>query len=296
MRCHHLLLGIALATAFLPAGAVAAGDSPAEKLLAEPRVLVIGHRGYNALAPENTLPAFRMALTAAVDLVELDYHHTKDGVPVVIHDYELDRTTDAAAKWGGKKLRVDARTAAELRTLDAGKWFTNHFAGTTLPTLDEALQYIQPRGMTLIERKSGEAATCVKLLRDRAQVNRLIVQSFDWEYLKEYHALEPQQVLGALGPPSTRAGRKLTEAEKELSPEWIAAAKATGSQVVVWNKLVSRAAVDFAHQQGMKVWIYTINDEATARALLAHGIDGLISDNPALIWRVLALRKAPARE
>jgi glycerophosphoryl diester phosphodiesterase len=296
MRCHHLLLGIALATAFLPAGAVAAGDSPAEKLLAEPRVLGIGHRGYNALAPENTLPSFQMALTAAVDLVELDYHHTKDGVPVVIHDYELDRTTDAVAKWGGKKLRVDARTAAELRTLDAGKWFTNQFAGTTLPTLDEALQYIQPRGMTLIERKGGEAATCVKLLRDRAQVNRLIVQSFDWEYLKEYHALETQQVLGALGPPSARAGRKLTEAEKELAPEWITAAKATGSQVVVWNKLVSRAAVDFAHQQGMKVWIYTINDEATARALLAHGIDGLISDNPALIWRVLALRKTPARE
>jgi glycerophosphoryl diester phosphodiesterase len=290
MRCHHRLLGIAMAISFLPAGAGAAGDSPAEKLLAEPRVLVIGHRGYNALAPENTLSSFRMALTAAVDLVELDYHHTKDGVPVVIHDYELDRTTDAVAKWGGKKLRVDGRTAAELRTLDAGKWFTNQFAGTMLPTLDEALQYIQPRGMTLIERKAGDAATCVKLLRERGLINHLVVQAFDWEYLKNYHAQEPQQVLGALGPPSTRTGRKLTDAEKELSPEWITGAKGTGARAVVWNKQVSRAAVEFAHQQGLKVWVYTINDEATARSLLTHGIDGIITDNPALIWRVLATR------
>jgi len=262
---------------------------PAEKLLLAGRPLVIGHRGFNQIAPENTLPSFKLAKCAGVDLVELDYHHTKDGVPIVIHDATLDRTTDAA-KWGGKKIRVDSKTAEELQTLDAGKWFNAQFTGTRLPLLTKALDFIQDGGTTLIERKAGDAATLVKLLREKKLVNQLIVQSFDWAFLEDFHRQEPSQVLGALGPPSTRDGGKLTDADKTLGAAWIAQAAKTGARAIVWNQLITNEAVNLAHVRGLKVWIYTVNEPAQANQLLDAGVDGIISDNPALLWRILALR------
>jgi glycerophosphoryl diester phosphodiesterase len=142
----------------------------------------------------------------------LSYHHTKDGVPVVIHDFTLDRTTDAKRLWGGSGLNVADRTAEELRALDAGGWFASQYAGTGLPTLVETLEIIQAQGMALIERKGGQPATILRLIREKGWVNRLIVQSFDWEYLSVFHELEPRQVLGALGPPRTLAdGRNATK-------------------------------------------------------------------------------------
>jgi glycerophosphoryl diester phosphodiesterase len=266
------------------------GDSPAEALLRTNRPLVVAHRGFNQIAPENTLPSFQLAKAAAPDLIELDYHHSKDGVPVVIHDETLDRTTDAPARWGGSKIRVDSRTVAELQTLDAGRWFDARFAGTRLPTLLEAVAFIQKDHVTLIERKAGDPATLAKFLRDHGWVNRLVVQSFDWEFLAAFHALEPAQVLGALGPPSKRDGRRLTDAEKALSAEWIDGALKTGARIVVWNRQVNRDTVAAAHARGLKVWVYTINDPALADQLLDMGVDGIITDNPALIWRTLALR------
>src|SRR5947209_8583685 len=73
----------------------AAESTPAQKLIQSPRVLVIAHRGNSSVAPENTLPAFQSALDAKADLVELDYYHSADGVPVVMHDATLDRTTNS---------------------------------------------------------------------------------------------------------------------------------------------------------------------------------------------------------
>lgn len=273
-----------------------AGPARASTLLASPRPLVIAHRGYSAAAPENTLPAFRLAVAAGADLVELDYYHTRDGVPIVIHDADLDRTTDAGRVLGGRKIRVDSRSASELARLDAGSWFRTPTPGVRLPLLTEALDLIQSNSVTLIERKAGDAASCVKLLRERQLINEVIVQAFDWAYLRDFHALEPRQILGALGPPSTREGRKLTEKEKALSPEWIEEVHRTGAQLVVWNRQIDRAAVSAARARGLKVWAYTINDPALANQLLDAGVEGLITDNPSVIWRTLALRaRAEAR-
>lgn len=269
-------------------------NSPAERLLHSSRPLVIAHRGYCQIAPENTLPSFRLAKTAGADLIELDYHHSKDGKLVVIHDATLDRTTDATNQWGGNKIHVDSKTLSELQKLDAGKWFEPQFTGTHLPTLNEALDVIQDGNVTLIERKAGDATACVQLLRERGLINQVIVQAFDWDYLAAFHQLEPRQILGALGPPSTRAGQKLTDAEKQLSERWIVEAKGAGASAVVWNKQVTRDSVAQAHAHGLKVWIYTINDPADAAKLLELGVDGLITNNPSLIWRTIALRKATA--
>ena len=109
--------------------------TPARKLVNSPGVLVIAHRGNSSVAPENTLPAFAKALAAKADLVELDYHHSADGVPFVLHDDNLDRTTNAQELLGKKKVLVVDLSAAELARLDAGLWFNEDFKGTKIATL-----------------------------------------------------------------------------------------------------------------------------------------------------------------
>jgi glycerophosphoryl diester phosphodiesterase len=275
----------------LQPGKAATPPLPSERLLSEDRVLVIAHRGYSMLAPENTLPAFRFAMIAGADLVELDYHHSKDGIPIVIHDETADRTTDAAKRWEEKQVRVSSRNASELQTLDAGAWFSPApFSGVGLPLLSEALDVIQRGSVTLIERKAGDAATCVALLRERNLVNHVVVQSFDWGFLKDFHKLEPRQILGALGPPGSYEGKKLSDEEKVLNSNWIHGVRQTGARVLVWNQQVTRESVLQAQQNGLKVWVYTINEPATATRLLDLGIDGIITDNPSVIWRTIALR------
>lgn len=268
-----------------------AAQPSARDLLGSRRPLVIGHRGFPAFAPENTLAAFDRALAAGVDLVELDYHHSADGVPVVIHDSTLDRTTDAIARWGGRSLRVDSRPASDLATLSVGAWFTPPYPTERLPTLTEALDFIQPRGMTLIERKAGDAVILARLLRERGDLGKVVVQSFDWDFVREFHRLEPSQPCGALGPPASRDGRKLEDSEKVLDSAWLDRIQTTGAQVAVWNRQVNRRSVREAHRRGLRVWVYTINEPALATDLLALGVDGIITDNPALIWRVIALRQ-----
>jgi len=173
--------------------------SVAERLWESKSRLLIGHRGYSGIAPENTLPSFALALQAGADLVELDYQHSKDGVPMVIHDAILDRTTDARKKWKRRRIKVSHKSAAEIQTLDAGSWFDATFAGAKVPLLSEALDFICGHGgVALIERKSGDAATLAKLLRERDLINKVVVISFNWKFLREFHELEPSQVLGAL--------------------------------------------------------------------------------------------------
>jgi len=285
---------VALLAMVAAGGSLAAEEmnAPALQLVQSPRPLVIAHRGYSAAAPENTLPAFRLALLAGADFVELDSHHSRDGVPIVIHDGTLDRTTDATNRWGGAKLPVQSRTAAELQTLDAGRWFGPQFAGTKLPLLREALDLIQGGGgLTLIERKEGDAATLVGLLTERKLINRVVVQSFDWQFLHEFHRLCPRQVLGALGLPTCFAdGRKPPNNNKPLGEAWLEELARTGARLAVWNREVTKEAVAGAHRRGLKVWVYTIDDPALANALLDLGVDGIITNNPGLLWKTLALR------
>src|SRR5207248_2801159 len=122
-----------------PSLSFAAEPTPAQQLIASPRLLVIAHRGNSSVAPENTLPAFQSALDAKADLVELDYFQSADGVPVVIHDQILDRTTNAEEVFGQPKLLVGGLPLVDLRRLDVGEWFDEKFAGTKLATLAEAL-------------------------------------------------------------------------------------------------------------------------------------------------------------
>lgn len=261
-----------------------------EKLSLADRPLVIGHRGYCQFAPENTLPSFELALAVGVDLIELDCHQTKDGVLVVIHDSNLNRTTDARKRWKQRNNSVRSRTAFEIEDLDAGSWFHQRFARTKVPTLSVALETITRGSIALIERKSGDAAGLVKLLRQRRLMDKVIVQSFDWHFLRALHVLAPELVLGALGPPKfLSSGRKPAALLRRLNRHWLRSMDQTGATIVVWNQQVSQKAIRLAHQKQIKVWVYTVNTERRARRLLRIGVDGLITDNPSLVWKAMAV-------
>jgi glycerophosphoryl diester phosphodiesterase len=264
-------------------------EPTALKVLAGRRPLIIGHRGYCAVAPENTLPSFKLALEAGAQLVELDYRHSRDGVPMVIHDRTLDRTTNARRKWRRRRIRVADKSADEIQSLDAGAWFDPRFAGARVPRLTEALDFICGHGgIAVLEHKSGDARTCAGLLRERNLINRVVVISFDWAYLRAFHELEPGQALGALGPPFRLAdGRRRPSIRKRLTTGHLAQALKIGVQAVVWNKQLSPAAVRAAHGFGLKICVYTINRPKPARRLLDMGVDGIITNRLHPIARLL---------
>jgi glycerophosphoryl diester phosphodiesterase len=247
----------------------------AAQCVARAGVLVIAHRGDSKVAPENTLPAFESAVKAKADLVELDYMHSADAVPVVLHDRTLDRTTNAIALWHGEKIRVDAKSLAELKLLDAGSWFDPKFAGTRLPTLSEALDAIQAGSMTLIERKGGDPATCIRLLKDKNLLDRVVVQSFDWDYLEGCRRLAPNLVLAALG-------------DKEVTTEKLDQVAKTGARAVGWaDRYTTAQTIAAIHARGWKAWVYTVDEPGRARQLVRAKVDGLITNQPAAIRQVV---------
>lgn len=268
---------------------VCASAPSASALIATPRPLIIAHRGWSAVAPENTLPSFQFGLRAGADLVELDYHHTADGVPIVIHDSTVKRTTNASQLWPETDLHVAKHPLATLKTLDAGAWFDRRYTGIQLPTLAEALDCINAGSVTLIERKAGDPATLARLLKERSEINRVVVQSFDWDFLRELHSLISEQILAALGPRGRSDGRPMTDADKILGPDQLEAIGAIGARVAVWSRDVNAASIEAAHARDIKVWIYTIDDPAEMRRLFALGVDGIITNQTALAWRTLAV-------
>src|SRR5690606_16976560 len=113
--------------------------------------LVVAHRGDAGSYPENTLASFEAALGTGAPIVELDFHQSRDGVLVCIHDETLDRTTDAARALGLPGLRVRDCDFVELSQLDAGSWWDARFADCRVPSLEAALTTIQRQAITMIE-------------------------------------------------------------------------------------------------------------------------------------------------
>ena len=207
---------------------------------------------------------------------------------MVIHDYILDRTTNARKKWRRRRVKVAQRTVAEIQTLDAGSWFEAKFSGTKVPTLVEALELICGNGaVAVIEHKSGDAQTLAKVLRDQKRINEVVVISFNWKFLRELHALAPELVLGALGPPARLSnGRRPLHPRRQLSSRLKDVAK-TGARLAVWDRKVSSRSVQAAHRQGLKVWIYTVDKPGIARQLVRRGVSGIITNRIETIWPVI---------
>ena len=248
------------------------------------RPLIIAHRGIPKLAPENTVPSFKKALEFMPDLVELDYHATKDGKMVVLHDFCLDRTTNACKKWGPglSDISVTSRTLKEIKTLDAGSWFHGglpEFFDTKIPTLKEAMDVIQQTSFTLIERKAGEPRDLVRFLKKEGWIANVVVQSFDWDFIRELATFSSAITLGMLGPPEKYLGHVLAKEEKWLNADFIdEISECPGVRYVVWNNQVTAESIALAHEKDLRVLIYTIDNPDEAERLVKLGADGIITN------------------
>jgi glycerophosphoryl diester phosphodiesterase len=227
-------------------------------------VLIYGHRGAAAVEPENTLRSFRRALDAGAGGLEFDVHATLDRIPVVIHDRNLERTTNGTGP-------VDRLTLAELREFDAGQ-------GECIPTLDEALAEIGGRAHLDIEIKQGGIEPEVLDVLGRHPDARWAISSFDWTVLERLRQLSAEAELWPLAvlvsdalfhvARRVRAGgvsllaRSLTE---ETAPRLVTA----GLDIVVW----------------------TVNDPAEAKRVQDLGAAGLCTDDPE---RLIASLSTPA--
>lgn len=235
--------------------------------------LIFGHRGASADAPENTLAAFRLALAQGADGVELDVTLSADGVPVVIHDDTLERTTTGAG-------RVHDFTLAQLKQLEAGypAKFGQQFAGERLPTLAEVFEEIGARAIINVELKRDPspdhslAATAVALIREHGLTQRVLVSSFDYGNLRRVRVLAAELPLGLLYDPS-EPGRI---AQAWLNPGVRAEAHHP------YFPLFNAATRGLYRARGLRVNVWTVNTEADLRGQMALGVDGLITNVPAL--------------
>lgn len=269
---------------------------------------VVAHRGASAYAPENTVPAFTLAAEHGATFVELDLQRTKDGALVVLHDLTLERTTDVEEVFPDRGRQVvvkgEARrqwpladfTLAEVRRLDAGRWFDARFAGTRIPTLAESIAAVRGKSGLYIELKAPdrypgiEAAMMAELKAaglDQAWADPrtpVLLQSFTVSSLqilaRDLKTTLPIHLLfGPADASRWTTDQGLTEAKSfatGLSPD---------KQVLRDDPTLLQRA----RARGMPVTPYTFRASAVGshadvgaemRDALAQGVDGVITDNP----------------
>jgi glycerophosphoryl diester phosphodiesterase len=225
----------------------------------------IAHRGYSAVAPENTLPAFAAAVRAGATRVEFDVRTTADGVPVVIHDRTLDRTTTGTGY-------VWEQPAATVLALDAGAWFAPAYAGVRVPTLAATLDLLAPADTEiLLEIKSPatpeQVKVIVELIAEHHLAERTIVQAFNPEVVSLVRDAAPGLRRGLL-----REG---------VRPDTVPLALDLGVSCchpAVPEVLAAPSVVAELLGHGIEVAPWTANDMAQWPVLAAAGATGLITD------------------
>ena len=254
---------------------------PSSTALEWPYPRWIAHRGAGRLAPENTLAAFRTGAAHGYRMYECDVKLSADGVPYLLHDAHLDRTTNGhgpVADWSW----------AALSQLDAGRWHSIECAGEPLATLAAVAAHCLTHGHGLnleVKPVPGDAARtgegvakAVQSLWGRAARSAMrlthdsllasawpLMSSFDANCLQAVHRTAPELPTALL--------------LDHLPPDWLQAAQALHcSAVVAHHSLWTQQAVEAVHQSGMRAASYTVNEAETAKRLLTWGVDSLITD------------------
>ncbi len=238
--------------------------------------IVIAHRGASAVAPENTLVAYERAIEQGARLAECDVYLSSDGVPFLFHDSELERTTNASGP-------VTERSLVDLKQLDAGSWKGPEFAGERIPTLVEFLEAVKGKLRPVIEIKGKdreiEQAVINALHEARFPSEDAMIFSFHYKVVAEIARLDPSLPTTWLVTPP--------EPGEDLGPFFRAALKARVSALGVSHDEVTLPFLQRAHETGFPVFVWTVNDAARIRELTAMGVDGIISDRPAMALGVL---------
>lgn len=240
---------------------------------------IFAHRGARTVAPENTLPAFEKALEMGVAGIELDVQATADGHLVILHDFNLERTTTGTG-------RLRDHTLAQLAGVDAGIRFGDSFAGTPIPTLDQLFDLVGDRCVVNVEIKNAdpdggpEVEPLVRLIQRRKLRDQVIVSSFNPIALIKMRWFDPSIPLGLL---------YFEQMPLFLRRAWLG--PLIGPEALhPHHSLIDGEYMHWAHRQGHAVNTWTVNDLDEARRLAALGVDVIMSDIPDQIMAGLESR------
>jgi glycerophosphoryl diester phosphodiesterase len=240
-------------------------------MAAWPYPLWIAHRGAGRLAPENTLAAFRVGAGHGYRAFECDVKLSADGVPFLLHDTTLQRTTNARGT-------ASELSWSELSRLDAGGWHSRAFAGETIPSFAAIAAWCLRNGFALdIEIKPTPG--------HELETGRVVAREAARLWAADRSGAAPLPLFTSFRPESLQGAR---EAAPELPRGllldtlwngWFEVAQSLVCAAVVTNyNLMDRALIDTLHGAGLRALVYTVNDPAEAQRLVALGIDGIVSD------------------
>lgn len=221
-------------------------------------MLRIGHRGARAYEPENTIRSFKKAIEIGVDAVELDVRKTKDGQLVVIHDADVKRTT------GGKGL-VSELALKEIKGFSTEK-------GEKIPTLKEALDFLDKKVKVLIELKeAGVEEEVLALVHENGLKKNVIVTSFLEEALRKVRELDKDVATGLI----YARHKNPLKAALELKAQYL----------VAFYRFTHTANVQKAHENSLKVIVWTVNTPEEVAEMAKKGVDGIASDKPDILMQ-----------
>jgi glycerophosphoryl diester phosphodiesterase len=238
--------------------------------------LFIGHRGYAARYPENTLAGFKAAKQAKLKMVELDVRLSRDRRLMVIHDADLTRVA-------GLSRRVGELTCAQLQALDVGSWFDPAFSTEGVPALEAVFTLVADALRINVEIKADEYEAAdpqdgierqVLGLIHRFQARRTLISSFNPAVLRRIRRLSATQPVAVLS-------------DAACQPDGLALCTEIGA--TAWNPhhlLVTAAGVAAAHAAGLKVYPFTVNAAADCDRLQRAGVDGVFTDDPGGLQRL----------
>ena len=278
---HHrstgrLLLGASVAGATLLTFALAfcylalPRDDELLSMLGGVAPVVTAHRGYSAAAPENTLPAFQLAIDQGCEWAELDVQMTKDGVVMVTHDTSLRRCT-------GRNENIYDLTYNEVRKLDAGRWFGQKYTGAKVPTLEEVLDLCKGKIQLNIEIKPNAAtpeleAETIRIIREKGFAQDCTITSQSYETLCKVKELAPEIRTGYILALGVGSYYDLPAADF----------------FSVQSTFITSGMVQQIHKRSKTISAWTVNREEDASELLSIGVDDLITDKPDMIQQLLS--------
>lgn len=237
------------------------------------QINVMAHRGASGYAPENTLAAFQMALDMGADGIECDIHLTADAQFVVCHDDRIDRTSDGEGA-------ITELTLSQIQSHDFGAKYGAQFAGETAPTLEQMLDVVKDMNPINIEIKAfgdGDQADALSALYNvlvrRGVLSNCIISSFNAQILKQFKRLYPDVYTCLLYSHRRRPA---------------AYAQSLGcSAIHLHHARLTKRTVDNAHARGLKVNCWTADDENDIRRMIEIGCDGIITDYPDRVLKLL---------
>lgn len=254
-------------------------------------VVDIAHRGASGSAPENTVAAIDVALAKKSSFVEVDVQRSADGELVIIHDTTLSRTTDVEEVFPNRApWLVSDFTLAEMRRLDAGSWFSPDFTGEPIPTLREAVDALGQRAGLLLELKNPELYPGIEAEIDKELASipgyqgsalttgKLVVQSFNHDSMRAYDDLNPAVPTGLL------FGYRPTDAELVAASGW-------AEQINPSYRVTDQDLVNRVHELDMTISVYTLNTGRLMREFIGLGVDGIITDYPAVLRDIQRSRR-----